>query len=98
MINFSRPLISRCPISAAMALSSDFALGPTPPADSSRQAAAAPSIWPSVASAAPKDPRIEARAADLLHHLTLEQKVAQMVQADIRFVTPEGVGKDRVVA
>jgi beta-glucosidase len=96
MINFSRPLISRCPIYAVMALSSAFALGANPAADSSRQAAAAPSIWPSVASAAPKDPRIEARAADLLHHLTLEQKVAQMVQADIRFVTPEEVGKYRI--
>ena len=34
---------------------------------------------------------MEARIADLLRHLTLEQKVAQMVQADIRYVTPEDV-------
>jgi beta-glucosidase len=47
--------------------------------------------WPSAASTVPKDPRIEARIADLLRHLTLEQKVAQMVQADIRSVTPEEV-------
>jgi beta-glucosidase len=47
--------------------------------------------WPSAASTVPKDPRIEARIADLLRHLTLEQKVAQMVQADIRSVTPEDV-------
>src|ERR1700692_879812 len=47
--------------------------------------------WPSAASTVPKDPRAEARIADLVRHLTLEQKVAQMVQADIRSVTPEEV-------
>jgi beta-glucosidase len=38
-----------------------------------------------------KDPRIEARIPELLRKLTLEQKVAQMIQADIRYVTPEDV-------
>ena len=38
-----------------------------------------------------RDPRIEARVAELLQKLTLEQKVAQMIQADIRYVTPEDV-------
>src|SRR5260370_39963987 len=47
--------------------------------------------WASAASTVAQDPRIEARIADLLRHLTLEQKVAQMVQADIRYVTPEDV-------
>jgi beta-glucosidase len=50
-----------------------------------------PVTWPSAASTVPKDPRIEARIADLLRQLTLQQKVAQMVQADIRSVTPEEV-------
>jgi beta-glucosidase len=44
-----------------------------------------------VASKAHPDPRIEARISELLRKLTLEQKVAQMVQADIRYVTPEDV-------
>jgi beta-glucosidase len=47
--------------------------------------------WPRVTSAVPRDPQIEARIAALLRQLTLEQKVAQMVQPDIRFVTPEEV-------
>src|SRR6202035_4500841 len=34
---------------------------------------------------------IEARIVELLHRLTLKQKVAQMVQADIRYVTPDDV-------
>ena len=49
--------------------------------------------WPAVKSAVAPDPRIEARIATLLSKLTLEQKVAQMVQADIRFITPEDVRK-----
>jgi beta-glucosidase len=38
-----------------------------------------------------RDPRTEARISELLRKLTLEQKVAQMIQADIRYVTPEDV-------
>ncbi|MFL6601865.1 MAG: glycoside hydrolase family 3 protein [Steroidobacteraceae bacterium] len=34
---------------------------------------------------------MEARISELLRKLTLEQKVAQMIQADIRYVTPEDV-------
>ena len=49
--------------------------------------------WPVVKSAVAKDPQIEARIATLLGKLTLEQKVAQMVQADIRYITPEDVRK-----
>src|SRR2546430_3970379 len=39
---------------------------------------------------------IEAGIHDLLRQLTLEQKVAQMVQADIRYVTPEDERKYRL--
>src|SRR6267142_6306858 len=84
MLNCSRPFICGFLMSTAVALTS--------------VAAAAPEIWPAVSSAVPKEPRIEARIADLLQHLTLEQKVAQMVQADIRYVTPEDVKKYRLGA
>jgi len=59
-------------------------------------AAAAPALWPTASSAVPKEPRIEARIAELLQQLTLEQKIAQMVQADIRYVTPEDIRKYRL--
>lgn len=49
--------------------------------------------WPAVKSAVAKDPQVEARIATLLSKLTLEQKVAQMVQADIRYITPDDVHK-----
>jgi len=85
MLNCSRPFICRLLMASAVALTSVAA-------------AAAPEIWPTVSSAAPKEPRVEARIADLLQRLTLEQKVAQMVQADIRYVTPEDVKKYRLGA
>ena len=47
--------------------------------------------WPEMTSPLPKDPALEARIVELLGHMTLEQKVAQMVQADIRSVTPADV-------
>ncbi len=43
-----------------------------------------------------QDPQIEAKVAALLARMTLEQKVGQMVQADIRSVTPEDVRKYRL--
>jgi beta-glucosidase len=49
--------------------------------------------WPAVKSPVTKDPRLEARITALLGQLTLEQKVAQMVQADIRYATPDDVRK-----
>ena len=52
--------------------------------------------WPRVASEVRADPQIEARIATLLEQLTLEQKVAQMTQADIRSVTPDDVRKFRL--
>src|SRR5882724_5693348 len=57
-----------------------------------REAGAAPAVSSSV----PKDPQIEKRISELLRKLTLEQKVAQMVQADIRSVTPEDVRTHRL--
>jgi beta-glucosidase len=48
-------------------------------------------VWPVVTSSVRKDPRLEARITELLRRMTLEQKVGQMLQADIRSVTPEDV-------
>src|SRR5438874_4336641 len=53
-------------------------------------------VWPRAAGPVVPDPKIEARIHDLLRQLTLEQKVAQMVQADIRYVTPEDERKYRL--
>jgi beta-glucosidase len=55
-----------------------------------------PVAWPAVKSAIARDPQIETRIATLLGQMTLERKVAQMVQADIRYITPDDVRKYRL--
>lgn len=45
--------------------------------------------WPSTNSAIIKDPVIETRILDILQNMTLEEKVGQMIQAEIKFVTPD---------
>ena len=53
-------------------------------------------VWPRAVGPVVPDPKIETRIHDLLRQLTLEQKVAQMMQADIRYVTPEDERKYRL--
>lgn len=45
--------------------------------------------WPRVRSPVPRNPRIEKRIASILRTMTLEQKVAQMLQPEIRYTTVE---------
>jgi len=59
-------------------------------------AATPPPAWPAVSNAVRKDDALEARIRTLLAGLTLEQKVAQMVQPDIRSVTPDDVRRYRL--
>ncbi|WP_433931890.1 glycoside hydrolase family 3 protein [Sorangium cellulosum] len=47
--------------------------------------------WPEVTSKIAKDPEIEAAVAELLGQLSLEEKVGQMVQAEIGYITPAEV-------
>jgi len=79
-----------CSLAAALVLSA-AALAAALPAAELRS-----SPWPVVTSPVKKDPRLEARITELLGKMTLEQKVAQMLQADIRSVTPEDVRKYRL--
>ena len=69
---------------------------PAPAASPTPSTAAAAVEWPHVTSAVAPDPKIEARIAELLSKLTLEQKVAQMVQPDIRWASPDDVRKYKV--
>ncbi len=52
--------------------------------------------WPRVTSPVPGDPQMEQKIAALLKSMTLEQKVGQMVQAEIRDATPEDARKYRL--
>lgn len=47
-----------------------------------------PENWPKSQSPIPVDPAIESRIADMLAKMTVEEKVGQVIQADIGSVTP----------
>ena len=47
--------------------------------------------WPKLAPALPQNPQLEARITQLLSQMTLEEKVGQMIQAEIKYITPEEV-------
>ena len=52
-------------------------------------ATAHPALWPTASSPhAMTDPATEAFVADLLRRMTIEEKVGQMIQADIASITP----------
>jgi beta-glucosidase len=99
MIHSMKPASSRWLVAAALTACCGVlvAYGNVRPTDPARVSQPSPPLPRAVAvrvassGKVHRDPRIEARISELLRKLTLEQKVAQMVQADIRYVTPEDV-------
>jgi beta-glucosidase len=71
--------------------------GSDPMAEQTQPAPAAngitPESWPLQAPVIKRDPAMEARIAELLSRMTIEEKVGQIIQADINTVTPEQVRK-----
>src|SRR5690606_9948598 len=49
------------------------------------------SAWSARADIVSKDSAVEARVSQILSSMTLEQKVGQITQAEIRYITPEEV-------
>ncbi len=87
-----------CGVSAAcaptvqqQALESASAIADTPMAGATAKAVIHPEIWPTAKSPIARSAAIEARVADLLARMTVEEKVGQVIQADIGSVTPEDV-------
>ena len=50
-----------------------------------------PEIWPAYQYPVPRDSAVEAQVADLIGRMTLEEKIGQLVQADLCCVTPADV-------
>ena len=50
-----------------------------------------PELWPKQSSPIARDPQQEQQIAELLAKMTLEEKVGQVIQADIASVTPQDV-------
>jgi len=55
-----------------------------------------PEIWPRATSGVASDPAIEAEVQRILAQMTLEDKVGQIIQADVNSVTPEEVRQYRL--
>ncbi len=70
-------------VSAALLLAGFAAAAPSSPSGASVH----PELWP-LGSHALVSPRTEAFVAELLAHMSLEEKIGQMIQADIASITP----------
>lgn len=55
-----------------------------------------PEVWPRGQSPIARDPATEARVAALLAQMSVEEKVGQVIQADMASVTPEDVRRYRL--
>ena len=68
---------------------------PAPASAPASAAAAAPTIdaanWPVITSAVEADPEIEQAVSELMARMSLRDKVGQVIQGEIRHVTPEDV-------
>ncbi len=64
---------------------------PAVPVAAQQEPAVQPEKWPAPTWPRPRDPAVEQRIADLIDRMTLEEKVGQVIQADIASVTPEEV-------
>jgi beta-glucosidase len=60
-------------------------------AEGGEPAVAHPEIWPAYDYPVPRDPAVETRIAELVGRMTVEEKIGQLVQADLCCVTPEDV-------
>ncbi len=60
-------------------------------ADDPPRAVVHPQTWPAVRNPVPLDKALEARLAKLLSAMSVEQKVGQIIQADVGSVTPDDV-------
>ena len=47
--------------------------------------------WPRLISAVKQDPLIEQKVEDILAQMSIEEKVGQMIQPEIRYVTPQDI-------
>jgi len=67
-----------------------------PPVNAKNSAQAHPELWPAMQSPVARNPELERRVQQLLARMSVEEKVGQVVQADIGSVTPEDVRKYRL--
>ena len=95
MINASlrpaRPLALIIGIALQLMACADTEVSPPAVVDTESERRIHPERWPQQASPLPADPELEAKLSTLLARMTVEEKVGQIIQADIDSVTPEQV-------
>jgi beta-glucosidase len=97
--SFDVPLLQRSslflrPISVALSVAGVLLV--TVPAMAGDATLVHPEQWPQARSPLPPDAAIEARIGALLAKMSVEDKVGQMIQADIKYVTPDDVREYRL--
>ncbi|MEM6644975.1 MAG: exo 1,3/1,4-beta-D-glucan glucohydrolase [Bacteroidota bacterium] len=68
----------------------------TPAANDNDMPTINPANWPTTTGGVPLDPAIEARIGEIMATMTVEELVAQTIQADIGSITPEEVREYRL--
>ena len=83
-------------VCCGFAACTDETAGPSPAARPEPALAATPELlgaaaWPAARNPLPADPALEQRVSDLLARMSDEEKVGQVIQAEIRHATPQDV-------
>jgi beta-glucosidase len=77
----------------ALLLSAALTTSPLAIANASTAGVATPSLWPVVKDPVRPNPAIERRIKAIMAKMSVEQKVGQVIQADVGSVTPEDASK-----
>ena len=85
--------MKRAYLTTAIALALSTAVGCSPASDEQSPATVENKIWPKLNLPVEQKPAMEQRIDELLAKMTLEQKVAQMIQPEIRDITVEDMRK-----
>ncbi len=77
----------------ALMLAAITSSGCSQPSDSVSDTTNQKEIWPTITTGIKSDAQMEQKIADMLSTMTLEQKIAQMIQPEIRNITVEDMRK-----
>ena len=77
----------------ALMLAAITSSGCSQPSNSASDATSPKEIWPTIETGIKSDAQMEQKIADMLKSMTLEQKIAQMIQPEIRNITVEDMRK-----
>ena len=75
----------------ALMLAAIASSGCSQPSNSASDATNQKEIWPTIETGIKSDAQMEQKIADMLKTMTLEQKIAQMIQPEIRHITVEDI-------